>query len=134
MAAAVKKILTADQFKRLEGIDVQMAGNMSVTDPDIAKAINLSDSQNTQIHDLMRKQGDANRSVMDKMRDGEIDRDAFRTSMDRNRKALDSAVAAVLTDDQRSTLKGLAGKPFKQDPQERGFGGPGGAKPARRRL
>jgi len=51
----------------------------------------------------------------------------MRARMDKQRKDLNDAIEAVLTSDQKSALKRLAGtKKFVEQPRPQGFGGPGG--------
>jgi len=112
MTAKVKAILTSDQWTRLKGIEVQLDGDAAVMDPEIQKDLSVTDSQRKEIRTLAEKQGDANRSVFDKMRDGDIDRDDAMTSLMHNHDALKAEIGKVLTADQKSKLKDMEGKPF----------------------
>lgn len=124
MAEKIKGILTTEQWSRLKGIDVQLNGNAAVLDPEIQKDLAVTDSQRKAIRDLAEKQGDANRSVFDKVRDGEIEPEQARTSIKHNQDALKAEIGKVLTSDQKAKLKEMEGKRFV--PEERGPGEPGG--------
>ncbi|MHB8637292.1 MAG: hypothetical protein ACYC96_12555 [Fimbriimonadaceae bacterium] len=122
LAATVKGTLTDDQFKRLLEIYVQRAGIMAVTDANIQKNLKLTDSQIKDIKDLQDKQNEANRSLFEKVRSGEIDRADVGAMMQKNTDALKADLGKVLTDDQRAQFKTMGGTPFTFDPAEP-FGG-----------
>ena len=61
----VKKILSADQYSRLKGIEIQLSGNAAILDPEIQKDLALTDAQKTKIKTLQKQQSDAMRSAMD---------------------------------------------------------------------
>ncbi len=115
-------ILTADQSKRLRELSVQRAGSMAVIMPDVQKEIGISDAQKTRIQSLQKMQQEANQSLFEKMRDGELDRDQLREKMQGNQKALEDEVAKVLTEDQKTKLKALGGAPFTFKDEPRGGG------------
>ncbi len=125
-AKKVNEVLTADQQTRLKEIFIQFQGNRAVTNKDVAKDIALTDDQKKSVDDLVKKQGDAQRSVFEKVQAGEIDRSEVRAIMDKNNKALDDEIGKVLTSDQKDKLKTMGGKPFvRKDPPGRGGGGGG---------
>ena len=68
----------------------------------------------------MRRQGEANRSVMEKVQSGEIDRSEIRDTMRRNDKALSKAIEALLTSDQKAQAETLKGKTFVAQEQQPG--------------
>ncbi len=108
----VNTVLTADQAKRLKQIGIQMAGSRAVTNPEVAKELGLSEKQSTDIKVLMEKQGQANRALMQKMRDGELDRDAMREKQESNNKILDAEVQKILTEAQKTKMKEMGGAKF----------------------
>ncbi len=120
MDEAVNKILTADQHKRLKEIQIQLAGNLAATDKDVQKSLALTDDQRASIKRLQQQAQQANRSVFDKMRDGEIDRTTVGTSIKHNRDALNTEIGKILTDDQKAKLKAMSGKTFKQSVNQGG--------------
>lgn len=118
----VDGILNEDQKKRLRELAVQRAGNGAVMMPDVAKELGITDAQKTKIQALQQKQGEATQALFEKMRSGELDRDQMREKMEGNQKALDEEIGKILTEDQKTKLKAMAGKPFTFA-QDRGRGG-----------
>jgi hypothetical protein len=116
----VREILTADQQKRLGEVQIQLAGPRALLLPAVQKALDLTDAQQTKIRELQQQQMEANRSVMERVRNNEIDRTQVQEIMQRNDKALGDEITKVLTDAQRAKLQTMQGKPFKADPNERG--------------
>lgn len=120
---ALAEILTPDQMKRLAEISVQIRGNRSIMDPAVQKSLNFSDDQKKKVTDLATKQQEANRSIMEKVRNQEISREEMQSSMEKNNKVLDEELGKILTSDQAAKLKEMQGKPFKADPPPAGRGG-----------
>jgi Spy/CpxP family protein refolding chaperone len=116
----LKEILTGDQVERLKGIEIQIVGNRAVTDPEIGRSLGVTEAQQTKIRSLMDQQREANRSVMEKVQNGEIDRSEIRAAMDRNNKELNKQIGNVLTSDQKSHMESMKGKPFQQEDQNPG--------------
>lgn len=110
----IEGILTPDQAKRWNEIAIQMAGNMAVTRPEIAKLVGLTDDQNAKIKDLQKKQQDAMQGLFQQMRDGELTREDLQEKMKKNGEILDSEVGKLLTDPQKAKLKELGGKHFEK--------------------
>lgn len=122
----VDEVLTEAQRKRLKEIGIQMQGNRAITDPEVQKALNMTDDQKTKVKALSDKSQEAMQSLMEKMRNQEIDRDEMRASMEKNNKVMDEELAKILTEDQKKALAAMGGKKFEKDPNERGFGFGGG--------
>jgi len=123
-AKKVNEVLTADQQTRLKEIFIQLQGNRAVTNKDVAKDVNLTDDQKKSIDDLVKKQGEAQASVFQKVQAGEIDRSEVQAIMEKNSKALDDEIGKVLTSEQKDKLKTMGGKTFvKKDQPRRGGGG-----------
>jgi|CXWL01.1.fsa_nt_gi Spy/CpxP family protein refolding chaperone len=114
----IDKVLTPEQSKRLKQIIWQLAGNRAVMNEEVQKALTLTDAQKASIKSLQEKQQAANAAIGEKIQSGEIDRDQRRELMEKNNKILDEEIGKVLTDAQKTTLKGLLGEPFKADPNE----------------
>lgn len=115
MNAEVKAILTKEQMARLKEINVQVAGNGIILNADIQKELGLTDEQKTKIKDLQTKQQEAMQSVMQKVRDGEIEREEMGEIMAKNTKAMNEELGKVLTDANKAQLKKMGGKEFKAD-------------------
>lgn len=113
----IKEVVSADQFKRLKQIQVQVQGSTALTNADVATELNLTDEQKKKISDLQtefaRKQrelftggGDA-QERFGKMRELNTERD---------NKAM-----TVLNAEQKEKFNTLKGSAF--DVSQLGFGG-----------
>lgn len=123
--AAIKAILTAKQFTRLEEIDVQLAGARAILDKRIQEKLNISTDQKAKIRTVMQDNQRAMRARMDQGRGNDsFDPQQMRVNMDENRKALDAKLKAILTTEQADELAALGGKKFTASEEEGGFGGP----------
>lgn len=121
----IADILSADQVKRLDEIVIQLQGDEAVNDPDVQKQINFTEDQKTKLKDLETKLQDATRSLTEKMRNQEIDRQAAMEAMQKNQKAMSDEIHKLLTSDQQAKLKELGGKKFEATEQPRRGGGGG---------
>lgn len=109
-------ILNETQLKRLGEISIQLRGNRAILDSEVQKALVVTDDQKKKIEDLNGKQREANRAVMEKVRNQEITREDARASRDKNDKAMADELGKILSADQAAKLKAMGGKPFKADP------------------
>jgi len=118
------KILDAGQMKRIDEIQIQLAGANALLLPAVQKALGLSPDQISKLTALQQKQQEANMSIMEKQRNQEISREEAQAAREKNTKALADEFNKVLTPEQQDKFKGMAGAPFKADPpQGRGGGG-----------
>lgn len=120
--AATSAILTPDQEKRLEELRIQWAGASAATLPDVQDALALTADQKAKIADLQTKMNDANRGLMEKVRNQEMDQAAARTAMTSNSDTFKTEVEKVLTPDQVAKWKTLAGAELKQERRAPGGG------------
>lgn len=123
MVAAIKQILTEQQFTRLNEIDIQLAGPRAILDKDIQKKLALTDDQKGQIRKIMQAQRQAMQAQFGQQRGQNGDPEEMRANMEKNRKALDEKLKGVLTSDQADKLTTMGGKPFKAS-EEDDMGGP----------
>lgn len=112
----INAILTADQQKRLRQIGIQMAGARAVMREDVAKELGITPDQKTRLDRLQEAQRAANQSIMEKIRNGELDREQGQASIERNRVTLDAEIMKILTEAQKTKLKEMGGAPFNADP------------------
>ncbi|HWD37541.1 MAG TPA: hypothetical protein VG944_01720 [Fimbriimonas sp.] len=124
------KILTPEQQTRLHQINMQVNSySVLTTDKDLQTQLKMTPAQAAQIDSLQKQQQQANASVFQKMQSGEMQRqDAF-AAFKKNTEALNSAIQAVLTPEQKTAWTGMLGKPFVATSNPFGrFGGgrPGG--------
>lgn len=104
----LKNTLTPEQCKRLNQIAMQMAGLLWVMRTDVAAELNLSDEQKQKIRELHRE---AHKEAQEAFRsnNGAIEAEKFREMRQNNRRRLMS----VLTADQKTKWKEMAGQPFR---------------------
>jgi thiamine pyrophosphate-dependent acetolactate synthase large subunit-like protein len=122
--AAVKAILTSQQFGRVKEIGIQLAGAHAVLDKNVQTQLGLSDDQQSTLEALVKADREAMRAQFDQMRNGgNGDPQQMREAMDKHREAFEAKLKAVLTSDQASHLTAMGGKPFKADEGGQ-FGGP----------
>ncbi|MBV6458124.1 MAG: hypothetical protein HONBIEJF_01247 [Fimbriimonadaceae bacterium] len=120
---AVAAILTEEQNKRIREIWVQLNGNRAILDEKVQTELGFSAEQKTKVKDLQTKQQEAMQSLMERMRNQEIDRDQMREIQTKNSETMNTELGKVLTADQAAKLKTMGGKPFKATEQPRGGGG-----------
>jgi putative heme-binding domain-containing protein len=115
-------ILKADQLKRLKQISYQQQGPAAFNDPDVAKALQLSDAQRKDI----QKVNDSANSEIAKLFEGGPPDDDGRKKADDLRKAAADKIMKRLTSAQAAQWKELLGKPFTGEIgfRRRGGGGP----------
>lgn len=111
--------LTADQSKRLKQIGLQAQGAEAYSDPEVQKALKLTDKQKEEIKTIQK---DAQKDMEDMFRDLQGgDRQEIAKKMQEHQKATNQKVVAVLSEDQKKAWKKLVGAPFELKMQ--GFGG-----------
>lgn len=116
--AKVAEILTPEQVKRLDQIAVQMAGNAAAMNPKFAKDLNITADQKTKMEALSTAMQSANRGVQQKMRSGDLDRDAGMETMKKNSDALNVEIGKLLTQTQKDKLKAMSGAPFTRKDED----------------
>lgn len=111
-ATAMKKaaeFLKPEQVDRLKQIAYQVRGYTAFGDPEVAKKLNLSDSQKKDIVEIMRESGQEIRSIF---QDNQDDREAAMKKIEELRKQTIAKVEGKLNDEQKKTWKGMQGAPF----------------------
>jgi Spy/CpxP family protein refolding chaperone len=102
------KILHRDQMKRLKEISLQVRGAGAFNDPEIAKALDLTDEQKEKIKTTLSE----SRGQRPQVAPG-TDPQATRKHFEEMRKANLDKVMNVLTADQKTKWKEMTGEPFK---------------------
>lgn len=110
-------ILDAAQFARLKELNIQRAGNGAIMREEVQKALGMTAEQVQKARDLQAKQREAQQSLMDKVQNGEIERDEVRTIMQKNQGIMNEELGKILTPAQTEALKKMGGAPFKFDDQ-----------------
>lgn len=114
---ALADVLDAKQLKRLNQIQLQQRGTNALTDPKVASALKLSDSQRDKIKTIQED----SRKEMAELFKGGGGREAFQ-KIAGMRKETQEKLQSVLTDDQKKAWNDLLGEELKLQP----FGGAGG--------
>jgi Spy/CpxP family protein refolding chaperone len=122
-ASAMKsagEFLKADQVARLKQISVQTQGVRAFADPDVAKKLNLTDSQKSDIQAISEETMEELRGVPFGQDQSEEERTANMKKRAEINKGAMGKVAAKLNDEQQKTWKELIGAPFTVTFQPRG--------------
>ncbi|HRF59462.1 MAG TPA: hypothetical protein PLH94_06045 [Fimbriimonadaceae bacterium] len=123
MGKKANEILTKEQQKRLKEIAIQLGGSRIAFRDDIAKELGITADQKSKYERLQTDQRNAMQSVLEKVQNGELDREEVPAIREKNNKAMDAEVDKILTQAQKDKLKEMSGKPFKAEDQPRGGGG-----------
>jgi Spy/CpxP family protein refolding chaperone len=118
------EVLDDEQDKRLMGILIQVNGPNAVYEPSVAKALNVTGEQQTELATIREENMQAMGEAFREMRD--LSREERRAKFDELRAESDKRVSGVLTPEQQTQLESLKGEPVEIDmSQFRGFGGRG---------
>ena len=115
--AATSAILTPEQETRLEQIRIQWAGASAVTLPEVQEGLALTADQKAKIEALQGNMRKAMTDMMEKMRNGEVDRADFMPLMQKNNEIMKTEVGKILTAEQSAKLKAMGGAELKQAPR-----------------
>ncbi|HEY7314755.1 MAG TPA: hypothetical protein VH643_35735 [Gemmataceae bacterium] len=121
---AVGEILKPEQLKRVKQISLQRQGGRALSNPEIAKALNLTSEQTDKIKKI---QEEARAGRGQRGQGGRLDEEA-RKKLEEARKATNEKIMSVLTAEQKTKLKEMTGEPFKGEIRVPTFGG--GNRPA----
>jgi len=108
-------VLSPEQTKRLLELYIQRVGSRAVIRADVQEALKINSTQKEKIADLQKNQREANQAVMEKVRNGEIERTAVADIQKKNDSILQDELNKILTAEQREKLKSMGGAPFKFD-------------------
>jgi len=112
MKKEVEGWLTPDQVKRVGQIAIQVNGNRSILQKDVAKALEITTAQQEKIDGLQKASGEAMQALMQKMRDQELSREEMQEKMKKNGDIMNTELGKILTDAQRAKLTEMGGKKF----------------------
>jgi hypothetical protein len=109
---AVGAFLKPEQITRLKQISYQQRGAQAFSDPEVAKKLNLTDNQKSDIQTIIEE----SRSELPSREDFQNDREAaMKKAQEVNKETLTKA-AGKLNDEQQKTWKELIGSPFEFKP------------------
>ena len=109
------EVLSPEQTKRLLELYIQRVGSRAVIRADVQEALKINSTQKEKIADLQKNQREANQAVMEKVRNGEIERTAVADIQKKNDSILQDELNKILTAEQREKLQSMGGAPFKFD-------------------
>jgi len=112
---AVGEFLKPEQIARLKQIRYQTMGATAFSDPDVAKKLNLTDSQKSDVQSIVQESQTQMREVFQQFQD---DREGATKKMAELRKEFLEKATSKLNDEQQKTWKELIGAHFelKMDP------------------
>jgi hypothetical protein len=102
----LSKALSEKQSKRLNQITMQFAALTVLTRPEVAKDLNLTDEQVTKLKDM---QTEARKALVDLLSTKEGRTEKFAKLREDTR----TKILAVLTDEQKTKVREMAGPPFE---------------------
>jgi len=109
---AAGEFLKPEQITRLKQISYQQRGAMAFSDPEVAKKLNLTDSQKSDIQSIVTEQMEGSRGLFSQDQSPEERAAAMKKSAELRKEAVDKA-AAKLNDEQQKTWKELIGVAFE---------------------
>ncbi len=138
------EFLTEAQNKRLSEITLQLRGTRALADADVAKQLDLSESQTEKIRAALKTADDERRKLFEAGRrrpegdrpeggerrrpGGGFDFSAIREKMEAARKKTDESVLAVLSPEQKKKYESLKGAAFTLERRGRERGGEDGGR------
>ncbi len=111
--AKVLAVLDDTQKDRLQEIRVQIMGAVSLSDPQVAKGLNLTDDQKATVK---KTRADTFKQYMSAIQSGK--RSGLDKLMEQLSKDQEKVLIALLDDDQKTALTKMAGTPFKNARQK----------------
>jgi len=100
--------LSAAQRKRLDQIYLQVTGLQQLTRPEAAKALNLTEDQQTKFK-AMRKEA---RTLLEEILEAKGS-EGRNEKLAKLRAEIDKKIGAVLTDEQKTKAREIVGEPFR---------------------
>ncbi len=119
---ALAEILKPGQLKRVRQISLQQQGAFALVNPEVAKALNISEEQKDKIREIQTKAREESQGLG-------RDEEGIKKRQE-IRKSTNEKVMGVLTAEQKTKLKEMQGEPFKGEIR---FGPPGGGRNRRDR-
>jgi len=115
---AVGEFLKPEQVTRLKQISYHQQGARAFSDSEVAKKLNITDSQKTDIQAIVQESNEGMRGLFSQDQSEEDRAAAMKKMAELRKEALDKA-SAKLNDEQQKTWKELLGAPFefKADPR-----------------
>jgi type III secretory pathway component EscV len=115
---ALGEFLKPEQITRLKQISYQQRGVSAFNDPEVAKKLNLTDSQKGDIQTILQENIEGARGLFSQDQSPE-EREAAMKKITELRKQSLSKAEAKLNDEQQKSWKELLGAPFDYKPDPR---------------
>lgn len=125
-SAKLAEVLDETQQKRLMGISIQVHGAAALSEPAVAKELNITDDQKTKLVEVRDEIRQALRDARDELEG--LSREEARAKFGEMRAEADKKLLAALTTEQQAQLEALKGEPVEIDMSQfrgRVFGGGG---------
>lgn len=106
-------VLDEKQQTRLKELFIQRAGNAALMNPEIQKDLGFTNEQKSKVEELQRKQQEASMAIMEKMRNGEIQREELGELMQKNGRTMNEELGKILTKEQAEKFESMKGKKFE---------------------
>jgi hypothetical protein len=107
---AAGEFLKPEQIARLKQVSLQTRGAMAFSDPEVAKKLNLTDSQKGDIQTIVRDSMEQRTKIREETQD---DPEAMMKKMTELNKETMEKAAGKLNDEQQKSWKELIGAPFE---------------------
>jgi hypothetical protein len=104
------EFLKPEQITRLKQVSYQQRGASAFSDPEVAKKLNITDSQKSDIQSIVQESMGEMRTIFQENQD---DREAMMKKIAEHRKATLAKAEAKLNDEQQKTWKEMLGAPFE---------------------
>jgi hypothetical protein len=122
-AADLSKALDDAQNKRLLGILAQVNVDAALSNPAIAKELNITDKQEEEIVEVRRENRRTRDDAMQELRGQDLSREEIMAKIDDLRSEASKNLLGTLTKEQQSEFEALKGEPVKIDMAQFRFGG-----------
>jgi hypothetical protein len=109
---AFGEFLKPEQITRLKQISYQQQGARAFSDAEVAKKLNLTDAQKSDIQGIVQESMEGMRGLFSQDQSAEDRAAAMKKMTELRKETLDKA-AAKLNDEQQKTWKDLIGSPFE---------------------
>lgn len=110
------EIVSEAQLKRVDEIILQLQGNSAIAQPDVQKALAMTEDQIAKVKDLQTKQREASMALRQKVQNQEMTREEMTAAVTKNNETMKTELGKILTSAQADKLKGMQGKTFTPDP------------------
>lgn len=112
LSRSLKSVLDATQQQRLTQLERQALGTRMLTRRDVAQSLRLSPDKQQAINEAFVDTDQKSAEIQRQMRKGEISSDDAQKKLTDLKRDEHASLMKHLTDEQRSQIGGLTGKPF----------------------